>query len=42
VEFGAAGFDRLPNARDPEGDQIVHDDDIAWAECGDQRLLDPG
>jgi hypothetical protein len=35
VEFCAAGLNSLPDARDLVGGQIVHDDDIAWAQYGD-------
>lgn len=41
VEFGAAGLNGKPDARDLVGGQIVHNDDIAWAQYGDQHLLDP-
>ena len=42
VEFGAAGLNSLPDARDLVGGQIVHDDDVAWAQGWRQHLLDPG
>jgi hypothetical protein len=42
VEFGAAGFNSLPDAGDLVGGQIVHDDDVAWAQGWRQHLLDPG
>ena len=42
VEFGAAGLNGKPDARDLVGGQIVHNDDIAWAQYGNQHLLDPG
>jgi hypothetical protein len=31
----------MPDARDLVGGQIVHNDNIAWAQYGDQHLLDP-
>jgi hypothetical protein len=42
AEFHTAGLDSLSDARDLVGGQIVHNDDITWAQCGDQHLLDPG
>ena len=42
AEFRPAGFDSLPDAGDLVGGQIVHDDDVAWPQVGDQHLLAPG
>ena len=42
AEFGAAGFNSLPDARDLVSGQIVHDDDVAWAQGWRQHLFDPG
>src|SRR5207248_7785270 len=41
AEFGATGFDSLPDAGDLVGGQIVHDYDVAWAQGWRQHLLDP-
>jgi len=42
AKFGATGLDSLPDADDLVGGQIVHDDDVAWAQGRRQHLLDPG
>lgn len=42
AEFGATGLDGLPDADDLVGGQIVHDNDVAWAQGWRQHLLDPG
>src|SRR6202140_1764194 len=42
VEFCAAGFNSLPDAGDLVGGEIVHDDDVAWAQGWRQHLSDPG
>src|SRR5476649_2105077 len=42
AEFGATGLNSLPDACDLVGGQIVHDDDVAWAQGWRQHLLDPG
>lgn len=42
AEFGATGLDSLPDADDLVSGQIVHDDDVAWAQGWRQHLLDPG
>ena len=38
----AAGLDRLSDAMDLMGGQIVHDDDVVWPQLGNERLFDIG
>jgi len=38
----AGGFDGLSDAMDFVGRQIVHDDDLAGPQLGDERLFDIG
>jgi hypothetical protein len=42
AEFGAAGFNSLPDTRDLVGGQIVHDDNVAETPGWRQHLLDLG
>src|SRR5580700_10166504 len=38
----AGGLDRLSDTVDLMGGQIVHDDDVAWPQLGNERLFDIG
>ena len=38
----AGGLDRLFDAMDLVSGQIVHDDDVAWSQLGNERLFDIG
>ena len=38
----AGGLDRLSDAMNLMGGQIVHDDDVAWPQLGNERLFDIG
>jgi len=40
-KFGVLSLDRIPDAGDLVGGQVVHDDDIAWLQSRRQHLLDP-
>ena len=40
-KFGVLRLDRIPDAGDLVGGQVVHDDDIAWLQSRRQHLLDP-
>src|SRR5258708_39672353 len=41
VGCGGDGHNRLPYTPHLGGGEIVHNDDIAWAQYRDQHLLDP-
>lgn len=40
AEGGTGPFDLFTDALDVMTPQVVHDDEVAWPECGDQHLLE--
>jgi len=42
TQFGAGGFNRRTDSSDPVAGQIVHNDDIAGSQDGNDELLDVG